>query len=163
MADTQAPTALITTESILIDGANGVTAASRAHFPEGGVFLVVAVVVAVLARVVKRAAVVVAVLLIGALPGLVQVLALRADAPFKRGAMTDSIGVTLSDLQRRAPWPSSQAQVIHEEDDVLFPLGRYALPSRPVVDGGIAVELLAGPVGQPCRLEGPLVTCGARP
>lgn len=163
MADTEAPTALLTTESVLIDGANGVTSASRAHFPEGGAFLVVALVVAVLARVVKRPAVLSGVLLIAVLPGLVHVLVLRADAPLKRGAMTDSIGVTLADLQTRAPWPQSQAQVIREEDDVLFPLGRYALPSRPVVDGGIAVELLAGPVGQPCRLEGQLVTCGVRP
>ena len=161
MADTQAPTALATTESIVIDGANGVTSASRAHFPEGVVFLAVAVIVVVLARVVKRPAVITGLLLVAALPGLVHVLALRADAPFKRSAMTDSIGVTLGDLQTRAPWPQSHAQVIREADDVAFALGRYALPSRPVLDGGIAVELLPGPVGQPCRFEGQVLTCGA--
>ena len=161
MADTEATSALATSESILVDGANGVTSAPRAHFPEMGVWLAVAVVVAVVVRVVKRPAVAVVLLLLGAIPGFVHVLALRADAPFTRAVMTESIRTTLGDLQTRVPWPQSRVQVVREEDDVLFPLGRYALPSRPVPDGGaIELELRGGPLGQTCRQENQRVICG---
>lgn len=161
VADPEATSALATSESILIDGANGVTSAPRAHFPQAGVWLAVAIVVAVVVRLVKRPVVAVALLVLGSLPGLVHVLALRADAPLARGAMTDSIKVTLGDLQTRVPWPQSQVTVVREEDDVLFPLGRYALPSR--TGGPLELVLGTGPVGQGCRQEGQRVTCGGTP
>jgi hypothetical protein len=153
--------ALVTSESILIDGANGVTSAPRAHFPQAGLWLAVAIVVAVVVRLVRRPVVAVALLALGSLPGLVHVLALRADSPIKRGAMTDSIKVTLGDLQTRVPWPQSQVTVVREEDDVLFPLGRYALPSR--TGGPLELVIGAGPLGQVCSHEGQRVTCGGAP
>lgn len=150
--------------SILIDGANGVTTAPRAHFPQASWWLVVAVIVAVVTRVVKRPAVVAALLVVAAVPGFVHVLALRADAPLQRPAMTEAIGVTLRDLQQRVPWPAQQVKVVREEDDVLFPLGRYALPSRPEVSGAaLELELGAGPFGQVCRQQEQRVTCGVVP
>lgn len=152
-----------TTESILIDGANGVTSAPRAHFPQAAWWLGLAVIVAVVVRVVKRPAVVAGLLVLAALPGFVHVLALRADAPLKRPASTGAIGVTLGELQQRVPWPQSQVKVVREEDDVLFPLGRYALPSRPEVDGGLELELGAGPLGQACRQQEQRVSCGVAP
>ncbi len=153
-----------TTESILIDGANGVTSAPRAHFPQAAWWLALAVVIAVVVRVVKRPAVVAGLLVLAALPGFVHLLALRADAPLQRAALTDAIGVTLNDLQQRVPWPRSQVKVVREEDDVLLPIGRYALPSRPEVSSPtIQLELGAGPLGQVCRQEEQRVSCGARP
>ena len=163
MADTEATSALATSESILLDGANGVSSAPRAHFPEAAWCLALAVVTVVVVRVVKRPAVALVLLGLGAIPGLVHVLALRADAPIHRGVMTSAIRTTLDDLQTRVPWPQSQVKVVHEEDDVLFPLGRYALPSRPEPDGGLELELRAGPLGQPCRRENQRVICGGGP
>ena len=161
MADSEATSALATSESILIDGANGVTSAPRAHFPQAGAWLAAAIIVAVVVRLVKRPVVAVALLAIGSLPGLVHVLALRADSPIRRGALTDSIRVTLGDLQRRVPWPQSQVTVVREEDDVLFPLGRYALPSR--TGGPLELVIGAGPLGQVCRQESQRVICGGTP
>lgn len=152
--------ALSTTESILIDGANGVTSAPRAHFPEATVWLIVAVVVAVIVRFVKHPGVVVALLAIGAIPGLVHVLALRSDAPFKRGESAAAISSTVGSLQVLVPWPQSQVSVVRE-DDVLFPLARYALPSR--TTGPVELELRDGPLGPTCRNEGQRVVCGAGP
>ncbi|MDP1823931.1 MAG: hypothetical protein Q8L48_11840 [Archangium sp.] len=161
MADPEVTSALATCESILIDGANGVTSAPRAHFPQAGLWLAVAIAVAVVVRLVRRPAVAVALLALGSLPGLVHVLVLRADAPFARVAMTDSIKVTLDDLQTRVPWPQSQVTVVREEDDVLFPLGRYALPSR--TRGPLELVIGAGPMGQTCQRESQRVTCGVTP
>lgn len=157
---------LATSESILIDGANGVTSAPRAHFPLGGLWLGLAIVVAVAARWVKKPTLAVAFLIAGGLPGLVHVLVLRADAPLARGAMTASIGTTLGELQTRVPWPASQVVVVREDDDVLFPIGRYALPSRSSRaesrDAGvIELELRGGPLGSACRQDAQRVTCGA--
>ena len=164
VADPELTSALSTPESIVIDGANGVTTAPRAHFPDGVWFLALAVIVAVVVRLVKRPGIVAAVLVVAALPGVVHVLGLRGDAPLKRGAMAESIRVTLGDLQTRVPWPQSQVRVVREEDDVLFPLGRYALPSR---NSGATIELElelgAGPLGQACRQVSQRVTCGAGP
>lgn len=161
VADSEVTSALATSESILIDGANGVTSAPRAHFPQAGAWLAVAIVVVVVVRWVKRPVVAVVLLALGSLPGLVHVLALRADSPLERGAMTDSIKVTLDDLQTRVPWPQSRVTVVREEDDVLFPLGRYALPSR--TGGPLELVIGAGPVGQACRQERQRVTCGVVP
>ncbi len=148
----------------MIDGANGVTTAPRAHFPQAGVWLALAVIVAVLVRVVKRPAIIAGVLAVAAVPGFVHVLALRADAPLQRPALTSAIGTTLRDLQQRAPWPERQVEVVKEEDDVLFPLGRYALPSRPEVSGtAIELELGAGPLGAACRQQDARVSCGVVP
>jgi hypothetical protein len=154
--DPEVTTTLGTGESILIDGANGVTSAPRAHFPHGGWWLGLALVVALIVRVVKRPLILLGMLVAGAIPGLVHLLVLRADAPLQRFELAGSISTTLDDVQHHAPWPQTQVSIIRE-DDALFPLGRYAFPSRK--GGPLEVELRAG-VGT-CRQETPLkLICG---
>ncbi len=160
MSDIDSIPTLATSESILIDGANGVTSAPRADFPHGGLWLALAFIVVVVARLLKRPALTVVLLLLGAVPGFIHVVALRADAPVHRGALTDSITRTLSSMQSQVPWPKSQVSVVRE-DDLLFPLGRYALPNRTV--GPVEVELRDGPLGAGCRQEAQRVICGAGP
>ena len=155
MADSEVTTTLATGPSILIDGANGVTSAPRAHFPHGGVWLGLAVLVALIVRVVKRPLVLFALLFLGALPGFAHLLLLRADAPLKRGGVAGSIKSTLDDVQHQVPWPQSQVSVVRE-DDTLFPLGRYALPSR--TTGPLELELRDGEGA--CRREEQRVICG---
>lgn len=161
MPDSEVTTTLVTSESILIDGANGVTSAPRAHFPHAGIFIAIALVVAVIFRVVKRPRILFALLAAGALPGAVHVLVLRGDAPLRRGGMAEAVRVTLRDLQNRVPWPGSKVSVVREDDDVLFPLGRYALPSRNT--GPVELELRSGVLGQVCRAEAQRVICGGGP
>ena len=139
----------------MIDGANGVTSAPRAHFPQGGWWLGLAILVALIVRVVKRPLILLGMLVVGSIPGFVHLLVLRADAPLKRGEMAGAIKTTLEDLQQHAPWPQSQVSVVRE-DDTMFPLGRYALPSRGA--GSLEVELRDG-VGV-CRVETQRVICG---
>lgn len=158
------PTALTTPESILLDGGNGVSAASRAHFPDAALYFGLALVVLVVARALpRRPWVALGLLVLGAVPGLVHVLAFRADAPLARPAFAGLIRQRVDELKARAPWPG-QVQVVREEDDVFFPLGRYALPSRPVVDGGVLLELGSGPLdGPPCRERAGRISCGVVP
>lgn len=155
MADSEVNTTLSTGQSILIDGANGVTSAPRAHFPYGGVWLGLAVLVALIVRVVKRPLVLLALLIAGSLPGFVHLLVLRADAPVQRWALAKSIKAALEDVQQHAPWPQSQVTVVRE-DDSMFPLGRYALPSR--TTGSLELELRDGEGA--CRQAGQRVICG---
>ena len=130
VADSDVTSALSTTESIVIDGATGVTSAPRAHFPEAAWFLALAVIVAVVVRLVRRPVVTAAVLVVAAIPGFVHVLALRGDALLRRPAMADSIRTTLTDLQRRAPWPA--VTVVREDAGRLT----NALPTRTPAPGG---------------------------
>lgn len=160
MSDIDSIPTLATSESILIDGANGVTSAPRAHFPHGGLWLSVAFIVVVVARLLKRPALTVVLLLLAAVPGLIHVIALRGDAPVQRGALADSIASTLGSMQTQLAWPKREVSVVRE-DDLLFPLGRYALPNRTV--GPLEVELRNGPLGQGCREEAQRVICGAGP
>lgn len=155
MADSEVTTTLSTGQSILIDGANGVTSAPRGHFPYGGVWIGVAIFVALIVRVVKRPLVLLALLFAGALPGFLHVLVLRADAPLKRGGLAASIKATLDDVQHHVPWPQSQVSVVRE-DDSLFPVGRYALPSRN--SGPLELELRDGE--GVCRQVEQRVICG---
>jgi hypothetical protein len=155
---------LSTPESIVIDGANGVTREAREHFPSAGLSLGVSVVVLLVAAVVLRRGprwLVLVVLGLAALPGLVHVLALRADAPAGRGAVAGTIAGNLADLQARAPWPG--VTLVREDDDVMFPLTRYAVPGRARVDGGVELETRGAKLGEPCRVEGARVICGAGP
>jgi hypothetical protein len=158
MADSEVTTTLATGQSILIDGANGVTSAPRAHFPHGALWLGLALVVALIVRVVKRPLVLLALLIAGALPGFAHLLVLRADAPLRRAALARSIESRLQDLQRHVPWPESQVSVVRE-DDALFPLGRYALPSR--TSGPLELELREGEGA--CRKTEQRVICGGAP
>jgi hypothetical protein len=113
----------------------------------------------------KRARLVLGVLVVSALPGLAWVALLRADAPAERGSLARDITATLSELQRQAPWPHGSVQVVREDDDVLFPLGRYALPSRLERPATVQLELRGAQLGPHCAVD-PLthhLVCGAGP
>jgi hypothetical protein len=164
-----APPSLTTPESIVLDGANSVAGAPRLHFPDATVGLVAGAVVLVVTLVslrVRRAKVVLpVVLLLAALPGAVHVLVRRADAPGQRATLATRVVVGVEDLARVAPWPDAMVRVVRDDDDVLFPLARYAWPSRPAVDAGVEVELRGGLLTTACRRDATTghVVCGVGP
>ncbi|MBL8936810.1 MAG: hypothetical protein JNM69_19780 [Archangium sp.] len=167
MADHDDRFPLSTPEAIVLDGANSVSGAPRAHFPEAAFSLslaAVALLVTVVAVRTKRAALVVPVVLgLAALPGLFALVVQRADAPMNRAALTALVKVGVNDLKAQAAWPQAAVQVVRDDDDVLFPLARYAWPSRPTVDGGVALELRGSALITACHHEamGGHVVCGA--
>lgn len=124
---------LSTPEAIVLDGANGVLAEPRQHFPHATLFSVVALGALAGAllwqrRGARRSALA-ALLLAAAVPGAVGVLVLRGDAPARRDELADEVEAAVEEIEARAPWPGPVA-VVRETDDVRFPLGRYALPTR---------------------------------
>lgn len=153
---------LSTAESVVLDGANAVTHAPRMHFPQGGPFVAFAVIVVVVARALftRGPKWALPVLLgIAALPGLYEVLVARPDAPMHRAEMTAEIASTLGAMQRLAPWPGSVAG--EEDDDVLFPLSRYAIPGRkPLGVPGPILETHGSKLDVPCTVDGRHVRCG---
>ncbi|MBK7864890.1 MAG: hypothetical protein IPJ65_41095 [Archangiaceae bacterium] len=156
-----------TPESIVLDGANAVMGDPRAHFPRAGLSLGLSAAMLVLGVLFLRRRPRWLALLLAAsmLPGLWQVVAVRADAVPHRGELARAVRRTLDDVQAKAPWPGP-VRVVREDDDVLFPLVRYAVPTRPPVSGpAVELEVRAGPLGAPCGLDpvsGHLV-CGAGP
>jgi hypothetical protein len=156
---------LDTPESIVLDGANGVTRAPREHFPDASLSLGLAMAALVAGAVLARRGpkwVVAAVLVIAALPGLAQVLMSRADAPAQRAELGRLVTQSLTEVQQHSPWPG--VRFVREDDDVMFPIGRYAVPGRIVpADGGVELETRGSLLGQPCREEGSRVVCGAGP
>ena len=101
-------------------------------------------------------------LLLSAGPGLLQVLVKRADAPTRRAAMAAQISATVSELQARSGWPLPVA-VVRDDDDVLYPLGVYAMPTRAAPDAGVrSIELRGTRVTVTCRGNAPIV-CGDAP
>ena len=169
VADNDARFPLSTPEAIVLDGANSVSGAPRAHFPEAALSLSLAglaLLVTVVAVRTKRAALVVPVMLgLAALPGLYAVAVQRADAPTKRAALTALVKVGVNDLKNQAAWPQASMQVVRDDDDVLFPLARYAWPSRPTVDGGVAIELRGSALMTACHRDvtSNHVVCGIGP
>jgi hypothetical protein len=157
VATTNDPFALDSAERIVLDGANGINGAPRQHFPDGGLFSLVSVVVVVLTvGALKRrfASLVPLLLALAALPGLVGLLVLRADAPASRGALAARVSQTLGQLEAQAPWPQTPVHVGYEDDDVLFPLGRYAWPSRPEgASGAVELELRGDSLDVVCRVD----------
>ncbi|MBL8918040.1 MAG: hypothetical protein JNJ54_04195 [Myxococcaceae bacterium] len=161
---------LTTPEAIVLDGANSVTGAPRKQFPEAGagpgLSLVALVVTVALLRTRRARVVLPALLLLAAVPGAFEVLVRRADAPGRRASLATLVRVGLSDLEQVASWPSAPVKVVRDDDDVLFPLARYAWPSRPDgVDGGVEVELRGNVLTTACRgdaLAGRTV-CGVGP
>ncbi len=79
--------------------------------------------------------------------------------------MATIIEAQVDDFKTQLPWPTSPVFFVREEDDVLFPLGRYAWPSRPKPQGNPVqeVELGWGPFGQRCRQREGRTFCGAGP
>jgi len=156
-----------TVESILIDGANGISGAPRAHFPQATASLGLSLAAFALALGLlwkRRRVAVLGLLLLAAAPGLWALLVLRADAPAKRPGLAATISSTLSELEARGAWPGSAVQVVREDDDVLFPLGRYAIPGRPPRSvPQVELELRGPLLGQGCQQVASTrrVVCGA--
>jgi hypothetical protein len=127
--------ALASNESIVIDGANSVSGAPGHQFAHAGLSLGAALLALVFAVFVLRRAwvsrLLATCLALAALPGLVCVLVLRADAPTRRPALARAVTSTLEVLAPHTRWPANPVTVSGEDDGVLFPLLRYALPSRP--------------------------------
>lgn len=160
--------ALARAESILLDGANSVSGQSRQGFPSAGLssgFAVGAFLVAVLLLRSRRPRWWLAVVLLAAAaPGAVCVLALRGDAPVRRGMLAARLEATLQNIEAVAPWPGAAVEVVHEDDDVLFPLGRYALPTRPKVTGpATQLELRGSALDVSCAVVGERTVCGVPP
>jgi hypothetical protein len=160
------PSRLVTAESIVIDGANGVTGAPRAGFPHSTLgigFAVLALAVTVLF--VRRrwpTWVLLAVMVGASVPGLTHVVIDRDDAVFKRAGLADRISQSLADLQQTAPWPRVTVNVERDDGDVLSPLARYAWPTR-TTDGGLHLELRGTALGTGCKTRGQFVACGSAP
>ncbi len=144
----------------MLDGANAVTGAPRAHFPDallsGGIAAIAFIAALFLWR--KRPAWIWALLAMAALPGLWVVVAVRADGPVQRLALASTIEGTLSELQSHTP----NARIVREDDDVLFPLTRYAAPTRHGRTGP-ELEVRGSALKAQCREELGRVICGAGP
>ncbi|MDP3505301.1 MAG: hypothetical protein Q8S33_33490 [Myxococcales bacterium] len=167
MADESPHFTLSTHESIVIDGANSVGGAPRQHFPDAALSLALGAVVFLASLIVLRTKrfrpALLAALLFASVPGGIAVFALRADAPVQRRGLAEAVTSSLADVQRVAPWPQQPAQVVLDDGDVLFPLGRYAWPNRP--DAGVEVELRGSVLRSNCARDEASghVVCGARP
>lgn len=156
-------------EAVLLDGANSVGGHHRPS-PESGtassLFAVVAAVVVLWWWRRRRPAWLLPVLMLAAaVPGALGVLVLRADAPLARPATARVLLDALDTLERQAPWPGTPVRVEWEDDDVLFPLGRYAWPSRAAAAQPFRLELRGTTLRATCR---PLTTgdgavCGGAP
>ncbi|MCA2977911.1 MAG: hypothetical protein INH41_29995 [Myxococcaceae bacterium] len=162
---------LSTPESILIDGANGVTGAPRARFPEAGASAGLALGALVLMAALLRARAprwcVALLLALAAVPGLWAVAVERADAPARRTDLAARVREGLVDLARLGPGPVATQLEVDDDGDVLFPLGRYVWPARPPgVDGGarVTVELRGASLRTACEAAAPgaPTRCGER-
>ncbi len=144
----------------MLDGANGVSGAPRQHFPDaavaGGVAGLAFVLTVLLLR--KRTSWIFAVMLLGAVPGAWLVLGARADAPLQRAALAVAVEGTISQIETAAPWPGTK--VVREDDDVLFPLTRYAVPTRGDTSG-VELEVRGSSLSAQCREEAGRKICGA--
>lgn len=151
---------LASPEAIVLDGANGVGGAPRRGFPDAGLtsaISVAAVVAAVFLLRRSQKALAIA-LLLAAVPGALCVLLLRADAPLSRPALAREVSEAIQRVKARAPWPGV-VEVTHEDDDVLFPIGRYAVPSRPpAAPGALQLELRGDGLDVTC-VGSPTVVC----
>ncbi|MBL8955155.1 MAG: hypothetical protein JNK82_30540 [Myxococcaceae bacterium] len=143
-------------EAIVLDGANGVGGAPRRGFPDAGLssaLAIAALAVAVVLLRRSRPAVAVA-LLLAAVPGAICVLVLRADAPLKRPALAREVSEAIEDVHTAAPWPETAVAVVAEDDDVLFPVGRYAIPARPPpAAGAVRLELRGDGLDVECTTD----------
>ncbi len=142
-------------EAVVLDGANGVSGAPRKGFPDAALSSALAIGALVAALLLLRRArpAVAVALLLAAVPGAICVLALRADAPLRRPALARSVEQAVDRVRAAAPWPGATVDVVAEDDDVVFPIGRYAVPARPPAPAG-AVQL-------ELRGDGLDVTCAA--
>jgi hypothetical protein len=156
---------LSTTESIVIDGANGITHATREGFPDAPVSLGVFVLgVLAAAALLRRAPKWVPLVLgLAALPGLFHVVWARADAPPHRAATAGTVDASLSAITGIVKWPTEKILVTREDDGVTFPLSRYAVPSRPPVSDALQLEVKDTTLPLWCSKTAAVVSCGAPP
>jgi hypothetical protein len=150
---------LSTTEALVIHGANGVTRAAREGFPDagwqGGVGLAALVLglIVLRARGAWRRPAVTLALVAGGFAGLIQVALVRADAPVSRWMTVVPIRQSLETLAHLAPWPSPVA-FIREEDDVTFPLTRYAVPTRRPGPAAVTLDVRGSALPITCTPSG---------
>lgn len=153
-------------EWVVRDGANGVGTAPRESFPTPLPSLAVAGLAFVLALALlkaRRPAWLLGALLLAVLPGAVLIFAVRADAPLKRGELAANERSAIEAMHKKAPWPATRVRVVREDDDVVFPLGRYAFPSRPTTDAPqVELELLGTSLSLQCTGTEHVV-CGVAP
>lgn len=156
---------LATTEALVIDGTNGVTRASREGFPEAPLSLGLAGAALVLTVfVVRRAPKWLPLILFApAAFGLGHVFVARGDAPAHRRQIAAPIAKSLEALQTAAPWPIVPISIVREDDDVTFPLSRYAVPTRPPVDGGVQLSVQGASLPLGCQPSGAVVGCAPEP
>jgi len=122
---------LPTTDTLLLDGANSVCGAPRAHFPEAAPHLALAVVATVTfgALFRRRAASAVALgLALAAVPGTMALLTRRADAPAKREAAAAEIRTALGALLAPGESPRAPVYLTRNDDGPYAPLFFYAHP-----------------------------------
>lgn len=97
-----------------------------------------------------------------AVPGAWYVLWVRADAPLQRDELSSTVTHAVRQVQRVAPWPDGGVEVVFEEDDVLYPIGRYALPTRPAVaEPKVRLWLQGSSLRASCVADAGVVVCGA--
>jgi hypothetical protein len=149
-------------EAIVIDGANGVTQAPRQHFPHANREFAIALGALLVALALRKYAMrwVPLVLVAAAIPGFLHVFVWRGDAPGKRSELSREVNETMVEFSRVAPWPSARVNVVYEEDDVLFPLLRYARPTREKFDGGIPLEVIGTNLQMTCTEKPDRIVCG---
>ncbi len=148
----------------MIDGANGVSRASRESFPLAGWSLAVTAVAIVAFLGLRRRwgrLALGGLLLVGGVAGSIQVLALRADAPLARPGAARPVAESVEALRAAVPWPSP-IEVRHEDDDVTFPLGRYAVPTR-ARSAPLGLEVRGTKLPLDCRSDEALTRCEGRP
>ena len=152
-------------EAIVIDGANGVTQAPRQHFPQAAQEFGIALLAVLVALTLRRFAArwVPLVLVALAVPGFLHVFVWRGDAPVKRRELSREVSETMAEFARVAPWPSARVNVAYEEDDVLFPLLRYARPTREAFDGGTPLDVVGTNLQMTCAEKSGRIVCGDTP
>jgi hypothetical protein len=167
------PACLTEVDAVLLDGANAVCGASREHFPsslrDGGLGLVGLVLLTLALRRGRRELVALA-LLVGAAPGLLAVLATRADAPAHRDATAAELRDALEPLTEDHASPSTHARLARNDDGPFAPLFFYAHPRHTLPSDGDAgtqeiVEVREGPLRHGCDrdLGTKALVCGAGP
>ncbi len=154
--------ALTSNELVVLDGANGVTQAPRLQFPDAAPALMVAFVALVITSWVIRKRpswvnkALPLVLALAAIPGMIGVFVLRADAPLNRPALARAIEAAIGEIKANAPWPQP-INVVHEDDDVLSPIARYAIPTRAAQ--GLELEIRGSKLEAVCRNVSNRVMC----
>ncbi len=165
------PRCLVTAEALLVDGANGVCGAPRHHageappLPASSLFVVVFVVaLAVRLRrplMARPGALLAGALVVGALPGLIAVVAVRADRPFAVGATADRV-VHVHDEVTAFARAHGGAFLRTEAELAVVPIARLALARMPE-NRDAPIDLFEGSLDEGCEEIDGALTCGTPP